>query len=128
MSEETIEAPKKARKLLKTIEGTSLALEIPVLGETLTYTFDQFNDDIQQKLGMYGLSQKLGDAAAGKEGEEARDAIIKVADGLITGDWTIRAPAAPKVTKKEIASNLANMSDEEQAASRELLAKLGIIV
>lgn len=125
--EATEEAPaKRPRKLVKTIDGTTINLEIASLGESLTFTFDQFNEDIQGKLGMYGLSQKLGDAAAGKDGEEARDAIQKVADGLIAGDWTIRAPAAPKVTKKEIASNLENMSDAEQTAAKELLAKLGI--
>lgn len=125
MSEETT-ASKRPRKLNKTVEGNTISLEIVSLGETLTFTFDQFNDDIQAKLGMFGLSQKLGDAAAGKDGDEARDAIQKVADGLIAGDWTIRAPAAPKVTKKEISANMANMSDEEQDAAKALLAKLGI--
>lgn len=125
MSEDT---PKRPRKLNKTIDGNSISLEIVSLGETLTFSFDQLNADIQAKLGMFGLSQKLGDAAAGKDGEEARESIQKVADGLIAGDWTIRAPAAPKVTKKEITNNLANMSDEEQNAARELLAKLGINV
>ena len=125
MSEEE-NAPKRPRKLNKTIEGSDIALEIVSLGETLSYSFDSFSDDIKAKLGMFGLSQKLGDAAAGKDGEDARDAIVKVAEGLIAGDWTIRAPASPKVTKKEITNNLSNMSDEEQSAARELLAKLGI--
>ena len=124
MSEET--APKRPRKLTKTITGEQLDLEIVSLGETLTYNFTDFSADIQAKLGMFGLSQKLGDAAAGKDGDDARDSIAKVAEGLIAGDWTIRAPAAPKVTKKEISNNLSNMSDEEQSAARELLAKLGI--
>jgi hypothetical protein len=130
MSEETTvtEAPKRPRKLAKEITGTTLVMSINAIGEALTFTFDQFSDDIQQKLGMYGLSQKLGDAAAGKDGAEAKAAIEKVAEGLIKGDWSVRAPAAPKVTKKAIAANLDNMSDKEQKAARELLEKLGIKV
>jgi hypothetical protein len=72
------------------------------------------------------LSHKLGDAAAGKSGAEAEEAINKVFEGLASGDWTTRAPAAPKLTKKSIAENLGNLDEAGQAAARELLAKLGI--
>jgi hypothetical protein len=130
MSEEntTAEAApsKRPRKLTKEIEGTKIILNVVSVDEALTFTLDQFSPDIQEKLAMYGISQKLGDAAAGKDGQEAVDAINKVAEGLIKGDWTIRAPAAPKVTKAQINENLSNMSDKDRAAAEELLKKLGI--
>ena len=125
---EEVTASKRPRKLLKEIEGTSISLNVVSVDTKLEFSLDQFSDDIQQKLSMYGISQKLGDAAAGKDGQEAVDAIQKVADGLIAGDWTIRAPAAAKVTKAQINDNLANMSDKEQVAAKALLEKLGINV
>jgi len=130
MSEENVEvaASKRPRKLTKEVEGTTITLDVVSVGTKLVFSLDQFNDDIQQKLSMYGISQKLGDAAAGKDGQEAVDAIQKVADGLIAGDWTIRAPAAAKVTKAQINDNLSNMSEKEQVAAKALLAKLGISV
>jgi hypothetical protein len=126
-AEETTEvaASKRPRKLNKTVEGTTIVLEVVSTGDKLTYTLDQF-EKVAEQLTMYGVSQKLGDAAAGKDGKEAVEAITKVADGLISGDWSIRAPAAPKVTKAQINENLAAMSDKERAAAEELLKKLGI--
>jgi hypothetical protein len=44
----------------------------------------------------------------------------------MAGDWTTRAPAAPKLTKKNIAENLGNLSEDEAAAAKALLEKLGI--
>jgi len=116
----------RPRKLAKAIEGTTLTITENTTGTVLAFDFLELSADIQQKLGVYGLSQKLGDAAAGKSGQEAIDAINKVADGLKTGDWSVRAPAAPKVTKKDIAEKVSNMSPKEQEAAKALLAKLNI--
>jgi hypothetical protein len=61
------------------------------------------------------LSQKLGDAAAGKEGQEAVDSIMKIKEGLEKGDWTVRAPAAEKINKKDIVDKFNAMAPQQKA-------------
>jgi hypothetical protein len=116
---------KKTKKLSKEIEGSIITISVEG-GAPLVYDFASLPKDIRAKLGPFGLGHKLGDAAAGKSGAEAEEAINKVFEGLASGDWTTRAPAAPKLTKKSIAENLGNLDEAGQAAARELLAKLGI--
>lgn len=123
---------KKTKKLSKVIEGNVLTITDGTTGTVLTFDAGSLPADIQKKLMPYGLSQKLGDAAAGKEGKEAVDSINKVWEGLMKNDWTTRAPAAEKVNKKDIAEKFAAldpkmkailMKDEKTAA---LLASLGV--
>ena len=92
----------------------------------MEFDFMQLPKDIRVKFGPFGLGHKLGDSAAGKSGAEAEESINKVWEGLMSGDWTTRAPAAPKLTKKNIAEGLGNLSGDEAEAARALLAKLGI--
>lgn len=118
---------KKTKKLAKEIEGSIVSITVEG-GIPLQFDFATLPKDIRIKFGPFGLSHKLGDAAAGKAGAEAEEVIKKVWEGLMSGDWTTRAPAAPKLTKKSIAENLGNLDEASQAAARELLAKLGIII
>ena len=90
------------RKLQKGIEGTVVTIKEAVTESNLTFDFATLPDGIQAKLGPFGLGHKLGDAAAGKEGQEAVDAINKVWDGLMNNDWSVRAPAGEKVSKSSI--------------------------
>jgi hypothetical protein len=85
MSEE-----KRVKKLAKEIEGT--IVQITAAGGTkgqMLFDFADLPADIQSKLGPFGLGHKLGDAAAGKEGAEAEEAIEKVFEGLKSGDWSV---------------------------------------
>ena len=118
------------KKMTKTFEGEQgNIIRITVLdGNAGAMDFD-FNDlppEIQGKLGPFGLSHKLGDSAAGKSGAEAEEAINKVFDGLKNGDWSVRAPAAPKVSTKTIATNLDSLPKKERNAALEVLQRLGI--
>jgi hypothetical protein len=115
---EEVKATKK-KKLSKSIAGTVLTITESVTGKVLTYDFAKLPDNIKANLGPYGLSQKLGDAAAGKEGQEAVDSIVKVAEGLAKGDWSVRAPAAEKINKADVAAKF-NALDKAQ---KDLLAK-----
>ena len=116
---------KKTKKLAKEIEGS--VVKISVEGNTpMEFDFAALPKDIRVKFGPFGLAHKLGDSAAGKTGAEAEESINKVWEGLMSGDWTTRAPAAPKLTKKNIAEGLGNLSGDEAEAARALLAKLGI--
>ena len=118
---------KKTKKLSKEIEGSVVKISVEG-GTSMEFDFQTLPKDIRVKFGPFGLAHKLGDAAAGKSGAEAEEAINKVWEGLMSGDWTTRAPAAPKLTKKAIAENLGNLDEAGQAAARELLAKLGISI
>ena len=115
------------RRLMKSIEGT--AIKISVVGGNsgeVTYDFATLPAEIQAKFGPFGLSHKLGDAAAGKAGPDAEEAIGRVWDGLMAGDWSVRAPAAPKVSIKAVADNFTNLDAGEQEAAKALLTSLGI--
>lgn len=118
---------KKTKKLAKEIEGSVVKISIEG-GVPMEFDFASLPKDIRVKFGPFGLGHKLGDAAAGKSGTEAEESINKVWEGLMSGDWTTRAPAAPKLTKKAIAENLGNLDEASQAAAKELLAKLGIAI
>jgi hypothetical protein len=123
MSDET---EKKTKKLEKVIEGTIVKITEGITGEEMLFDFSDLPAGIQEKFGPFGLGHKLGDSAAGKEGTEAVASINKVWDGLMKGDWSVRAPAAEKITKKGLADNISKLPAEEAAAIRASLAKLGI--
>lgn len=130
MSEESVapaapEAPKRSKKLSKVIEGTVVTLTVDGFAP-VSYDFATLPEDIQVKFGPFGMGHKLGDSAAGKEGQEALDAIAKVFAGLESGDWTVRAPAAVKVSLSDIKANLANLPDAEREQAQALLASLGM--
>lgn len=56
----------------------------------MTVATDSINADIWAKLAAHGLTQKVGDAAAGKETEdEVRSSMMKVLDALQAGDWGV---------------------------------------
>ena len=117
----------RKKRLSKVIEGNVLTIKEAETDTTLTFDFTALPESIQALFGPFGMSQKLGDAAAGKKGQDAVDAINKVWEGLVAGNWTVRAPAAEKVTKSSILSKFEAMPDgKEKKLAAELLAKLGI--
>lgn len=121
--------PKKSRKKLTKDLTEHPLVKITVKGGNngeMVFDFSKLPEDIKTQFGPFGLGHKLGDSAAGKSGTEAEEAINRVWDGLMAGDWTVRAPAAPKVSIKEIAENFQNLSDAEQDTARTLLASLGL--
>ena len=126
MTEENKEV-KRNKKLAKHIEGTIIQITVGggSKGEML-FDFSSLPADIQSKLGPFGLGHKLGDAAAGKEGAEAEEAINKVFDGLMSGDWSVKAPAGPRVSIKALAENVSKLDPASQEAAKALLTSLGV--
>lgn len=127
---EDVNPPKKTRKrkLTKSIDGNILTITEATTEKEMKFDFTTLPEEIQALFGPYGLSQKLGDSAAGKKGEEAVASIMKVWEGLMAGNWTVRAPAAEKITKKSILSKFNEMPEgQEKDITSELLKKLGII-
>jgi hypothetical protein len=92
------------------------------------YDFNSLPEDIQAKLGPFGLSHKLGDSAAGKAGADAEESIQKVWEGLMSGDWSVRAPATPKVSVKALVDKMNTLPPEAQEQARALLESLGVAI
>jgi hypothetical protein len=95
-------------------------------GKPMIFDFNKLPNEIQKKMGPLGLNHRLGDAAAGLSGTEAEPAINKVWDGLMKGDWHVKAPAKPKVDTAAVKAKLDGMTDKEKAAAASLLEKLGL--
>jgi hypothetical protein len=131
MSEENtvVEAvQKKTKKLSKSIEGTALTITEHETGTVVTYDFSTLPGSIQSLLGPFGLASKLGDAAAGKKGQDAVDAINKVWEGLVSGNWSVRAPAAEKISKNSIMEKFNAMPEgKEKKLTESILKNLGIL-
>ena len=125
-----VSAPKKSKKLNKEVSyenGGSVIISV-VNGEkgTMTFNFSDLPAEIQQKFGPFGLSHKLGDAAAGESGIEAEKAIETVWKGLKEGNWTVRTPAAPKIDKKAVTDRFQNMSEDQRNEALATLRAMGI--
>ena len=119
---------KKAKKLAKLIENGIVTITESITGNKMFFDFSRLPAGIQTNLGPFGLGHKLGDAAAGREGQDAVDAIMKVWDGLMKGDWSVRVPAAEKVTKKSILDKYNEMPEgKEKTLAKGLLEKLGLM-
>ncbi len=117
---------KRTKKLSKGIVDGVAVFNEKITGAELRYPLADLSDVIKEHLVGHGLLQKLGDAAAGKEGQEAVDSINKVWEGLVKGDWTVRAPAAEKVTKKSIMDTFNAMPDgQEKEILKSALSKMG---
>ena len=124
-----VEEVKSTRKKLSKDLTEHPLVKITALGGNkgeVAFDFTTLPKDIQGKLGPFGLGHKLGDAAAGRRGVEAEDAIARVWEGLMGGDWSVRAPAAPRVSLKEVGEKYGELSTKEQAAAKSLLTALGI--
>lgn len=122
MSDET----KRAKKVSKVVDGN--VLKIVAAGEEKVYDSSVFSDAIKHNLMMHGLSQKLGDCFAGKETDEGVALADKTYEALVKGEWTMRMPAAEKITKKQVVEAFANLSEDELAIAKSLglLEKFGI--
>jgi hypothetical protein len=123
---EEVKEEKKSKKLNKAFAGSIVMLTEGVTGTTLEFDFNTLPAAIQEKFGPFGLGHKLGDSAAGKSGQEAINSINKVWEGLMNGDWSVRAPATEKISKTEMKSRLDGLGEDEKAMAMALLAKLGV--
>ena len=117
-----------AKRLSKTIVGNVVNVTEVESGEKREYDFKKLPQDIQEKFGPFGLSHRVGDSAAGKKGKDAVEAMDKVWSGLMEGNWTVRAPAGEKLTKKALTDRVDQMSPKDQKAAMELLKKLGVAI
>lgn len=125
-----VETPKRKRKVMKKdLVKYPGKLAITILDtEVGEMVFDpkDLPQEIQDRLPAFALNHRLGDAAAGKAGQEAVDAVNKVWEGMMANNWSVRAPAAKKISVNTIAGNLDKLAPEEQDAVKAALAAIGI--
>lgn len=124
-------APKKGKKLSKDLATKPGTVIITVEGGekgAMEFPFSKLPPAIQDKFGAFGYGHKLGDSAAGRKGKDAEAAILKVNDGLMKGDWSVRAPAAPKVNVAEIMTNFEKLSKKEQEVAKKFLSGIGLAI
>ena len=74
----------------------------------------------------YGINHKLGDAASGKDGKEAVEAMEAVWEEMMKGNFTVRKPGKQKVSKDDIREKMSTLKGKEAEAAAALLEKLGI--
>jgi len=119
----------KKKKLSKDLATEPGVVAITVEGGekgAMKFPFKKLPEKIQTLFGPFGLGHKLGDSAAGRKGKDAEAAIMKVWEGLVKGDWSVRAPAIPKISTAEVKANYDKLSPAEQKVASKLLASLGI--
>ncbi len=121
---------KRPRKLIKSTSKEDMSVSIEVVGSDegpTEYSLTELSQDIIDHLALHGLSQKLGDAAAGKEGDGAKSSIAETWDNLKDGKFRgERAGGERMPSKKAMAENISKLSPEDQDAARAALANLGI--
>jgi len=129
---EPIDAPNGKAKV-STIFNTDGTVSLTIIGGTkgiMTFNPAELPDSIKEKLLPFSVAKKLGSqgACAGKDGIQAEEAVLKVWEGLRNGDWSVRAPAAEKITvkKNDILANLQAMSEGDRNAAMAALKALNI--
>lgn len=118
---------KRPRRLTKDLTGGKVTIEV-LGGAKGKMIFDPADlpEVVREQMVPFGCGHKLGDAAAGLSGVEAEEAIVKVWEGLLKGDWTVRAPSTPKISVAEVKGKIDAIEDpDEKAAAMAILAKLG---
>lgn len=81
------------------LETGAINLTLLASGEVISLNVVGLSDEIKRDGLFHGLEQKLIDAAAGKDGDEAFESIMAVKERLEAGEWTkAREGAGPQPT------------------------------
>lgn len=114
------------KKLSRVKDGES-AILFQVAGfEPIRCDFSELSTETQHKLMVHGGNAKVGDSAAGCDGQEAYDAIVSTWNNLKEGKWTERvAGGGDKISLSALKGALAGLSEEERAQAIAIFAKLG---
>lgn len=137
MSEDTAVATpenesKRPRRLIKSTSMEQLMVSIEVVGVEsgpIEYNLTDVSDEIKDQLALHGLSQKLGDSAAGKEGADAESSIAETWSNLVEGKFRGERAAGERMpTKKSMTDSLSKLSPAEQETAKAALAKLGVVL
>lgn len=126
---ETLETESVKKVAFCTVEGdggTVLSFKFGN-GHVLAVDLNELSEDIKSQLCVHGLTQKIRDSFAGCKGDFAVAIGLaeKVADQLLTGQWTASrasaGEAAPKIT--ELVEALANLKSLDLAVVQAAVEK-----
>lgn len=115
------------KKLSRVKDGEN-AIIFQVAGfEPIRCSMDEVSEDIKHRLAMHGMSQKVGDSAAGSEGQDAYDAINSTWSTLKEGKWAERVSGGggERISISAIKQALNLLSPEERSAAIAAFAKQG---
>ena len=127
----TEETAKRETKMSKEFPDDYATITITITGGVrggMTFNPKDYPEAIQAKFPSFGLGHKLGDATSGKSGTEAEDAIMRVHEAMLNGEWAVKGVAAPRVSLKEISNNVNKLSGEAREAAIAALAAVGITI
>ena len=118
---------KRARRVSKTVEDDRVVIKVVGVDNwELNAKVSDLPEDVVSKLPAVALSHILGDAAAGKEGQEAVDKIQKKWDALVAGHFSVRKPAEKKVKVSDLLAAINDMEGVDAEKAKAALAALGI--
>lgn len=114
------------KKLSRVKDGEN-AIIFQVAGfEPIRCDINELSSEIKSRLVMHGMNAKVGDSAAGCNGQDAVDAITSTWNSLKEGKWTERVSGGgDKVSLSAIKGALASLSEDERTAAIAIFAKLG---
>lgn len=116
---------KRNRKIKSEINLNSIKLSI-VMGEGIEPSRLEFNTaDLPQEsrevLMSYGATTRLVNAASGKEGHEAVEAVNTAWHELLQGKWSPRKPAEQTISVSALKKAVDSLPSDIQGAVREAL-------
>ena len=126
---EVKESEARLRQRSTMMELTDDAVKVTIVGGNagvMTFTHADLPQSVQVKLPSAGLARQLSNAASGKRGAEAEEAMTKLYEAFKKGEWTCRQPAQPKISLSTVQENFKKLSPEEQAVAKQLFEKFGI--
>ena len=73
------------------VDAGKIVITFQASGNKLEGLLSSLKPEIVTRAALHGLNQKLGDAAAGKQGDDAEEAVTSVWEQLVGGDWNAKA-------------------------------------
>lgn len=115
------------RKLSRIKDGENVIIFQVAGFEPVRCDFSELSSGIKHKLLVHGGGAKVGDSAAGLEGQDAYDAITSTWNNLKADKWTERVAkgGGDRISITQIKESLSLLSEEERVEAIKIFAKLG---
>lgn len=114
------------RKLSRIRDGENVIIFQVAGFDPIRCDFSELSSGIQHKLIVHGGGAKVGDSAAGLEGQDAYNAIVTTWNNLKADKWTERvAGGGDRISITQIKESLSLLSEEERIEAIKIFAKLG---
>lgn len=126
---EGTETKKRSQKLKKAVDydNGTVTIEVISIGKSLECELSKLPDDIMEKLPVLAISHRIGDSAAGKDGDEALAAMTRVWDGLVSGNWQVKAEPGERMSKAKAQAAIDRIQDpKKKALAQELFKDMGL--